>query len=265
MSTKMMAEKFFPGIAYTTALRRIRKLERRGYIGRISFSEGIGHVWKVHEKAAALVSDKLPKKNFSRISLGHDIVLAKLRFALEEQKISHFWTPEHEIRSQMAKRYGLEELKFRAVPDGIMVVECRGIRESIAVELELNQKNKDRYRRTFGQYKEKENILAVWYLVPSSGLGKSLFHLWGKHQQSRPKFLWSVVDEVFSSPRECLIHGAHGAIKLRHLFSSENPLDQPSPAQEAAQSMSRQDDPLLPALLQPTLQNHSKNPAPVPE
>lgn len=224
LTTAQIHREIFPGIATTTVLRRLRKLERGKYIERVEGLPKHELAWALAIKGADAIGCVEFKRRFHRLALVHDVKLAALRLALEGYGIAHSWLPEHEIRSAMARKHGLQRMKSEAVPDGIMGASYKGVMESVAMELELHYKNKDRYRETFQSYQWKENLKAVWYLVPSESLGRHLEKLWLKYVgQMGPWFLWSIIDDVLANPGLAAIHYFDESFELGKLFEPRPP------------------------------------------
>ena len=225
LTTSQLSKTVFKGIAKTTVLRRLRKLEKAKFIERIEGLTNYENAWALTAKGAEAIGYLNPKRHFHRLSLGHDVKLTELRLLLEDAGIARSWIPEHEIRSAMAKKYGLQRIKSQSVPDGIMGVSYQGIMESIAIELELHHKNKDRYRDIFRSYAEKRNLKAVWYLVSSESLGKHLETLWTKYNgKYGPWFLWSLVDDVLENTKASTVRYFDQTIELEKLFEPAHPV-----------------------------------------
>lgn len=206
LTTGQIGKTLFRGVAITTVLRRLRKIEKEKYIQRIEGLPNHELAWALMLKGADSIGYLNPKRNFHRLNLVHDVKIADLRLVLENAKIAQSWIPEHEIRSKMAKKYGVKRMANQSVPDGIMSVSYEGMMESVVIEMELHYKNKDRYFQIFQSYVGKRNIKAVWYFVPSEALGKHLEKLWTKSVgKYGPWFFWSLVDDV-------LINGGAGKI-----------------------------------------------------
>ena len=117
LTTRQVALLHFKDVALTTVLRRLRKLEEASYIQRITGLESFEVAWAVTEKIISVVGERAFKRHFRRDTLEHDLKLTTLRLALEGNGIAWSWIPEHEIRSQLARRYGLRDLKSRLIPD----------------------------------------------------------------------------------------------------------------------------------------------------
>lgn len=223
LTTRQLVLKIFPGIAITTALRRLRALEGEGYIQRIEGLASTERAWGMTERSASLDPDRPAKLHFPRHSLDHDLKLTGLRLWLEDQGIALSWIPEHEIKAKIARAHGYREAGRRVVPDGILGAEVKGVKESVALELELNFKNSGRYRQIFYDYGEKKNLYAVWYVVSSKGIGR---HIEKAHSScyfsgSAPYFFWSVLEDVLRDPAEVPIHCAGKVFPAGKIFVSK--------------------------------------------
>ena len=258
LTTRQLARKVFGSIAVTTVLRRLRVLEKAGYISRIEGLRNNENGWCLTLKGADAIGFLFPKRRFNRATLDHDVMLTDLRLILEDHGIAHSWIPEHEIRSKMAKRHGIRRMESRTVPDGIIGVEYQGLKHSVAIELELNYKNQRRYKDIFWSYGFKDRLLAVWYLVPTKKFGESLSHLWVKHvsRNSKVWFLWSVAEDV-------LKNGAKAEI---HYFEQSNPIDEiwkKRPAQASALGVSSLIDEKSESKKEVSIENEKELPAKV--
>lgn len=224
LTTAQLQRTVFSGIAITTVLRRLRKLEKEKYIQRIDGLPNYEVAWALTQKGADAVGYGSLKRNFNRLSLVHDVKLSGLRLTLEGHGIARSWIPEHEIRSAMARKHGLRKMKTETVPDGIMSLSYKRVMESVAVELELHYKNQDRYKQIFQSYRWKENIKAIWYFVPSKSLGRHLEKLWLKSGiRSTPWLLWSEVDDVLENGGAATVHYFNDRFEIAKLFDAKSP------------------------------------------
>lgn len=241
LRTSQIAAMVFPGVNSATVLRRLRKLESDGYIKRELKLSGYEIAWSVTYKGGSAVGNLPLKRHFRTDMMDHDLKLTDLRLLFEGTEIAHSWIPEHEIRSRVAKKRGLRELKHRVVPDGLMGVNFRGSKESVAIELELQWKNSSRYRKIFEQYRFKDSIWAVWYLVASEGLGNAIEREWNgiSYASSTPVLLWSFVDEVITEGRNARAFARGKNKKIGELWwPKEVKPTKESPAQGPALSVS---------------------------
>lgn len=258
LTTGQLNRTVFKNIATTTVLRRLRVLESSGYISRVEGLKNKENGWCLTLKGAEAISFLFPKRRFNRSTLDHDVMLADLRLILEGQSVAHSWIPEHEIRSKMARSHGIRRMESQTVPDGIMGVEYEGLKHSVAIELELNYKSKDRYRRIFWSYRGKDKTLAVWYFVPSKKFGESLSCLWAKHigANSRVWLLWSEVDDVLKNGSQAQVHYFNHTNQIIDLFK-------PKPAHTAALGVSSLDEEKSEIEKEVSIENEKELPAKV--
>jgi DNA-binding Lrp family transcriptional regulator len=240
LKTKEIAIKVFPGVRLTTVLRRLRRLEDAGYIQKIMGLESAERLWSVTDKTMQKVLSGAAKIHFPRAILEHDSYLSSLRLRLESAGIAKAWIPEHDIRKQVATKYGLKGAARKVIPDGILSLEVNGLRESVAVELELSAKNQSRYREILYDYSGKENLWAVWYLVQSSTVERQILKARKAlyRGSSGPKILFSKLDDVMLDPLNAVI--SDGTSKS-HLCDLLVPKCKSTHAHTPAQVVSRQD------------------------
>ena len=233
LSTNQISELFFDGVANTTVLRRLRILEASQLLRRVIGLDTKEHLWIVTALGAQMVKVEIVKTKWSKHMIEHDYKLIALRLLLEKIGVARDWMPEHEIRSHMFKKYGLREIKNKIIPDGFIGIEVNGKMESVALELELTLKNKKRYRNIIGHYQNKENLYAVWYIVPTSSMIKSIKETWKKHTSSYSgvKVYFSGLNELMKNPLEANLIGLNSVIKLSELFAPLELLAAQLPAQ----------------------------------
>ncbi len=209
LSSRQIAVLLFSSIEISTVLRRLRKLEGHRYLKRILGLETQDVLWTLTPKAGEAAKVPIPKRHWSKNMLDHDFKLLSLRLALEGSGVAHSWLPEHEIRSSIFRSHGFKGAKQKLIPDGLMGIEVEGKRMSVAIELELTLKNKDKLRQTIRRYQGQSGIHAVWYIAPSLGILNSLFALWQDMNSGTnvPRLYVSVLDEVMRDPSRALLGG----------------------------------------------------------
>ena len=261
LRTSQIGEVVFSGVNLATVLRRLRKLESMGYIKRELKLESYEIAWSLTNKGGSAIGNLPIKRHFRMDTIDHDLKLTDLRLLLEGNELAHSWISEHEIRSSVAKKRGLRELKHRVVPDGLMGVNYKGSKESVAVELELQWKNSSRYKKIFEQYRMKDSIWAVWYLVPTSGLGNAIERAWDGilYRGSQPKLLWSLVDEVLNEGKNARCFYAGKSYQLCDIWW---PKDGALPAQPSALALSSPKDKDALARLNTSVENDKEKLAP---
>jgi hypothetical protein len=105
-----------------------------------------------------------------------------------------------------------------------MGVLWQGFNENIAIELELTGKSSSRYKHIFRQYRYKESLLGVWYLVPTNTLGQQIKNVWNAYSKadSRPYFFWSLYEDVIKNKENALIHLANSPKKISDVWTVKN-------------------------------------------
>lgn len=252
LATNQVKKIVFNDIAVTTVLRRLRILEKEHLIKRVEGLITSEKLWALTEKGAELADVKLYKRHFAKGLLDHDYKLLSLRLCLEGHGIAHSWTPEHEIRSMVYKKYGLKNAKDMLIPDGLMGVELNEKKVSVAIELELTLKNKSKLKETFRRYQSKRETFAVWYIVPSLMIMNQVHRLWFECGGSYTpiKIFYSYYDDVMKNPLSAT------------LFSNEKPKIiadywKTLPAQETAHGVSTQDAKIIEIKTELTIENHA--------
>jgi DNA-binding Lrp family transcriptional regulator len=227
LSTKQATRLIFNAIASTTVLRRLRILEENYFLKRITGLNSYEVLWVLTEKGANEVSVSVPKKNWSKNILEHDYKLLSLRLKLEKAGIARSWIPEHEIRSLIYKKYGLQEGKQKLIPDGLM--------GTVAIELELTLKNQSRIKEIVSRYQDKKELTAVWYIASSQSILKSFFREWSNHKgfNHSLKLYGSLLEDVLDDPLEATVFREGTACKIKDLWKIQA-------AHPPAQSVSNQ-------------------------
>lgn len=231
-STKQIVELYFREINSSTVLRRLRKLEAQSFIRRVGKLETNEFLWGVTSKGGELMGQEFFKTHWSKTMLEHDHKLVELRLILENLGISKAWMPEHQIRSNIYKKYSFREAKNKLVPDGLMEATVKNYNETMAIELELNLKNKSRYQKMIYAYQGKEGLHAVWYIVSSRSILNCLKDYWSKNRSS-----YSKVRVYFSFLEDIKALGVNAKmIGLESTYLIKNYFD--LPAQAGAQLVS---------------------------
>lgn len=255
LSTKQIRNLCFGGIAKTTVLRRLRVLEKEKYIQRMGGLESQDTLWCLLDLGADIVEVQLPKRHWSKNLLEHDFQLIALRLLLEEQGLAHSWIPEHEIRRSIFKNNDFRSAKEKLIPDGLMGIEVNGIKQTLAIELELTLKNKDKLRKVFSRYKERE-LYGVWYISPSRAIINAIHHQWDKtwSMNKNPPLLYlSYLDQIMKNPLEANVYVDEKWQKANALWTPKIL----TPAHPSALGMSKQDDNLRAKTIDVTNNNHT--------
>ncbi len=251
LSTKLVGNLVFNSIATTTVLRRLRCLEERFYLKRILGPESQETLWMLTEKAADLAEVFMPKRHWSKSMLEHDFKLLNLRLAMEGCGISHSWMPEHEIRSSVFRKNGIRGIKDKLIPDGLMGVEVDGKSLSVAVELELTLKNKDKLKQIVRKYQDTGGLYAVWYIAPTASILNAVFQEWHKGFGSdRFYFYASYLEDVMKNPLQAKLMGEKPHRLVREAWTAK-------PAHPPAQGVSNLNEKIIEPKLELTIENHT--------
>jgi DNA-binding Lrp family transcriptional regulator len=256
LATNQLRIIVFGDIAVTTVLRRLRILEKNKLIKRIEGLSTTEKLWALTEKGAEVADVKLFKRHFAKGFLEHDYKLLAVRLALEEYGIAHSWTPEHEIRSLVYKKYGLRDAKDKLIPDGLIGIEVSGIKVSVVLELELNLKSARRYYHLFNRYQNIRDMHGVWYIVANPSQGNQLYKLWKKFNGhgSGMKLYISLLDEVLKNPTiaNLFLEG-----KNKKLVDQWTAVSKHVPAHDSAQRVSIINEKINPIKVELTKENHA--------
>jgi hypothetical protein len=237
LSTKQINSICFKSIATTTVLRRLRILENKKFIQRLLGLESQDILWIILPKGAEAAGVAIPKRHWSKNLLEHDHRLISLRLNLEESGIAHSWIPEHLIRANIFRKNDFRTAKEKLIPDGLMATVADDKRLSVAIELELTLKNKDKLRKTLSRYKQQEGIVGVWYISPTTSLLNSISAVWNSLGGSSTgnKLYLSVLSDVMKNNLSAKVFGHGRGSRMSELWT-------PRPAHSPAQSVSRHDE-----------------------
>jgi len=219
-STKQIIELFFRGTDSATVLRRLRILEAESFIRRVGKLETNECLWGVTAKGGEFTGLENFKTHWSKSMLEHDHKLVSLRLMLESLGLVNLWTAEHQIRSMIYKKYSLREAKNKLIPDGLMETSIRNYSESLAIELELNLKNKDKYQKIIYGYQGKDGLHAVWYIVSSQSILNCLKNYWSKTRSSytKLKVFFTYLDDIKDFGVEAKMFGIDSTYLIKNYF-----------------------------------------------
>lgn len=233
LSTGQIWEIHFKEIAKTTMLRRLRALEEKDQIRRIHGLPDGSHGWCLTLTCARSFGIQGVFRHINRTSLVHDVALSEVRLKLKSVGLGETWIPEHILRYQAWENRIKHRRVAETIPDGIFTIEHKGEHLAVAVELEINQKNSERYQKSFRAYYCKRNLGMVWYLVPNESLGRRLESVWKKIPSSETIFAWSLISNVLNNPYDIELHCDGKKRLLREFIAIHRP------AHSSAQGVSR--------------------------
>jgi hypothetical protein len=178
MSTTQIRTHFFSNSSISATRRRLRKLEAKNYLRRITGHEDGLLGWAVTLFSAKTFAFKTIKTRFNKNALDHDLAISELRQRMEANFKIHHWINEHYLKSTTPKHPDAFRRVADSVPDSLISIETNAGARIIALEMELTRKAKSRYFRIFERYLQRTNVNWIWYIVESEGLGKTLLGLW---------------------------------------------------------------------------------------
>lgn len=219
-STKQIVELYFKGTDSATVLRRLRLVEAENYLRRVGKLDTNEVLWGVTSKGGEHSGAEHFKTHWSKSMLEHDHKLVSLRLILERLGIVNSWTPEHQIRSMIYKKYSLREAKNKLIPDGLIDVSIKRYNESMAIELELNLKNTSKYQKIIYAYQGKDGLHAVWYIVSSQSILNCLKNYWnkGRSNYSKLKVYFSFLEDIKMLGIEAKMFGLDSTYLIKDYF-----------------------------------------------
>lgn len=178
------------------------------------------NLWAIAPKGAKKINLENFKCYWNQASIDHDFKLIKLRMFLEELGIIKKWIAEHVIRSMIYKKYSLRDAKNKLIPDGIFETKIDNSSHSMAIELEMNLKSQNRYKKILGQYQWNKDLLGVWYIVPTLAILKKLQDYWNRTTSSytEGKIYFSLLDDLLTFKEESLLYSTNENYQLREFF-----------------------------------------------
>lgn len=251
LSTTLIIEKHFNNVDYSTVLRRLRILEKEGFIRRAGLLMTTENLWAIAPLGAKRMSLENFKCYWNQASIDHDYKLIKLRMFLEELGIIKKWIAEHVIRSMIYKKYSLRDAKNKLIPDGIFETKIENSSHSMAIELELNLKSQNRYKKILGQYQWNKDLLGVWYIVPNLSILNKLNAYWNStlSRYTDGKIYFSLLDDLLTFRGESIIYSTNEKHQLKEFFRM--------PAHQAAQEVVTKFADVLPIESNLTYQHHT--------
>ena len=220
-STSYIVEKYFNNGDYSSALRRLRILEKGNYIRRAGFLKTKENLWAITPFGGKKMPSEYFKSYWNQSTIEHDYRLIKLRIDLEALGVVKRWIPEHVIRSMVFQKYSLRDAKKKLIPDGMFDCQVLNSKMRMAFELELTLKSRDRYKNLFGQYQWKENLHGVWYVITSEYHLKKLTEYWSsfKEYSSKVKIYFSYLDDLIKLKGSAKMYGLQSTYLINDFFS----------------------------------------------
>lgn len=238
LSTSQLSKRIFPEVQSSTVLRRLRLLEKGGWIYRVKALESGELVWLLSRKGEHELGYETPMIKPNRNNVAHDVQLTDLRMTLEGIGLGQNFIPEWTLRRRTFDP-NRNPNRERNVPDGLFTAtHWKKKVYTVALELELNPKNITRYYRIFAKYMDQWSLNLVWYFVKTHAFGDALCEKWKQTERRRGMpssslFAYTLIDEFQTEGRLAHMNFEDGkAGELRNFFilPAEN-----LPAQGSAQ------------------------------
>ncbi len=222
----------FSGIAESTMFRRLRKLEDEGHIVRVAGLRRGKCAWYLGRGGAQVIGVEAPSRFTNRNALEHELAITDFRLVLESQGLAQNYVTEREIRKNFTWQRGHERAD-QVIPDGVLIENVRGKLSAISIEMELNQKSQQRYRRIFHDYLYMKTTGFVWYITKDDAIARAVLNSWRKVERfdSSPRLLLTRLTDLLGNKSSAAIEFEDGSkLSLKELLIGQS---------EAAQSVSK--------------------------
>jgi hypothetical protein len=238
MSTDQLERKIFSPIRNTTALRRLRKLEKRKLLSRSSGLAKGRLAWSITAKGGSVVGLPEGFGHINRNTLEHDVLVNELRLILEEIGASRGWKSGHSLKREVSPQRGEGGL----LPDGILFLPSGDSVKAVGIELELSAKALGRYRSVLEEYDDKKSIALVWYIVSHPSIAKIVMKALdskGSFERKGDWVYWTPLSEFLGDPFQIKLRSKNKTLWLKDLVPIQLiPKPSNSPAQGRAHEVS---------------------------
>ncbi len=227
---------FFPGVARTTVLRRLRRLELDGYIRKRGNLQTAMAVWMIEAEGQKVLGHESFRTTFPIHQLEHEVTLSEIRWRLQKLGSCLSWMPERDLR-RAALRNAQDNRKSIVVPDGLALLRSfLGKERMVKIEAELHPKSRVRYAvffKKFDPYRKGGNVF-TWYFVRKDAIGRKILAYAKKYCRDSLDHLigYTVIDDFLKNPGEAKLVKMNGVTPLAEVLAL--------PAQGPAQGLSRE-------------------------
>lgn len=176
-------DRFWKSASTHNHYTRIRKLVRAGLIERLVGDMRVQLGYRLTKNGIDKLSSEVLKtvaaenRSFSyRTAFDHDKLLVAIRRVFEESPLVSHYMPEHEVRRMLASRHGKEEKRNAGykVPDSLFNLKTATRILTVAVELELTLKSKNRYLRVFRKLLTSSDFDVVFILTANAKMADAI-------------------------------------------------------------------------------------------
>lgn len=223
IGSRQVRQSIFNGTPETNFFRRMRELERAKMVRRIGPMTDHSYAWLLGARGKERMGFGERELFKTRLTLEHDVMVTQVRMTLDVIGVGKKFVAESELRkrTRLVRTSYSEKQKPIVVPDGLFTVIIKGQAEAIALEVELNFKNRLRYQELFKRYVRMEGVYAIWYVVPSKSVGDRLLNEWEaffekfRGEFRRNKILcYTDLDSFLVDPGAALVRDRQGEVKI---------------------------------------------------
>lgn len=179
---KTLAHVFFASASLPVAYHRLNKLSKSGFLRQRIDESGRNRVWTLDKKGFAALVNRLPELEeygYACENVEHDLLVNALHMGNWSrgcpQGVQVF--TEQQLRRMKPEMYlaWVPQNKTHR-PDGYWHIACGEHSLTIALEVELSAKSKDRYESVAKFYDHYDSIDRVLWLVPTPQLARKILN-----------------------------------------------------------------------------------------
>jgi hypothetical protein len=223
LSTSQIGRQLFEGVALSTVLRRLRKLEAEHFIFRQSARLGAQELWSIERAGAAVIGMKAPYPRLNRLSLFRACALSHLRDALEAQGVVDNWSSARELRAVTTAQKE-EGSRSIMLPDAVFTLQNGDQPKTAFLKLAMETTSFPKNQKALSSFAKVDSLFCIWLVVESAELIPLLFAQWEgtyRPKQSMALFV-SVLQELIDFGRRAKVFlSAEESILLTHLVDSK--------------------------------------------
>lgn len=204
LSTRQLKKLLFGGVRKTTMHRRLRILESRKVLRRVTGFANGSVAWCLSKQTAESFGFESTPGHINRNTLEHDTLLSEVRMALARAGIGGDWLTEYELRRKAWRTKYRRESDRNTIPDALITLDIGGTFRVIALELELKRKSKQRYKDLLRNYYFTKSIWRIWYVVANATLGCVLEREWRELTgvYAPEGFMWCTLSDLLRDPKQ---------------------------------------------------------------
>lgn len=260
---KTLAHVFFAETSPIVAYHRLSKLRYAGYLTQRMDESGRLRVWTLDRKGFAALTNRLPELDeygFASENIEHDLIVNALHLGDWARKapagVDVFTEQQlRRLKPEMYPPWVPQSKNHR--PDGYWHISSGDHKLTVALEVELSAKSKERYVSVARFYEHYDSIDLVLWLVSSAQLGKKILNACTGLNFYRPNVHNFICLEEFQNRfwNSLIFSGSHKGSSIHDLLRQnlmQTLIQRPVKTSEAAMSSHLLDTSI-------NSQNHSRN------